>query len=157
MALPASGPLSLFAIFKEIYGREPNIGERVSFHDLVQASNLANKSFPCPFSRFYGYQHTPEPSLTDNRIVLTIMRINDREWRVNATAQYPVTSAVTIMGTYFNEFSGSDLGFELGIPVNSSIGQAVIATNQFSDILIFQSAACIPPSDSTYNYIAVGT
>lgn len=156
MALPTSGPLSLFAIFKEIYGREPNIGERVSFHNLVQASNLANKSFPCPFSRFYGYTHAPQPPLKDNKIHLSILKINDRDWRVNAAAQYPVASKIVIDGSYYNDFSGSDHGFSLTIQANDSIGKAVITTNQFSDTMVFQWAQCSPPNDSVYNYIAEG-
>lgn len=91
MALPTSGQISLFAIFKEIYGREPYVGERVSFHNLVQESHLADKSFPCPFSRFYGYSHI--------KYTVTIEEYDLFQGSISGGGTYPKGSLCEIAAT----------------------------------------------------------
>lgn len=144
MSLPSSGQLSLFAIFAEIYGRQPNVGEQVSFHDLVAKSNLADKSFPCPFSRFYGYTHTAENMIQ----VYAIMA----DTSLTARATYNVASNVTISVAY-NSASGAKVVL-IAIP-NGSRNETIILPDMVDTNISIVGLS--PASDSAYVYnVAIG-
>ena len=92
---------------------------------------------------------------TNNIITLSVSNVGNGQWRVTANAQYAVKSAVLASGMYIGS-DNNDYPIAVNIAVNSTSGTGTINAPTAVTSMRFETATCVPPYDSSYNYIAQG-
>jgi hypothetical protein len=80
MALPSTGEISMAQIYQEIYGAAPT--GQVILADLVQASNLSDKTAPHDMNAFLGYAHTTTATAAYPTLVATEFEV-EVTWGIN--------------------------------------------------------------------------
>jgi hypothetical protein len=120
MPIPCNPPIDLYMIFKEVYGRDPNPGENFNLDQLVQASNLTDKTLPHDMLMFLCYTHKTGKWIPDESTAYCETQsvvLNEFDYMVIRfiwVNSKQLSDGTTVTGTDANPINGTDLDIAVG-------------------------------------------